>query len=86
MANSDDHKPAHLQLADAGYEVFIGNNRGTEYSRKHRQFLADGPTEDKYWDYAWTDLAKDVEASIESAEAWLYIASVKLMSRRLAVA
>ncbi len=29
-------------------------------------------------------LAKDVEASIESAMAWLSIASVKLMSRRLA--
>jgi transposase len=28
-------------------------------------------------------LAKDVEASIESAMAWLYIASVKLISRRL---
>jgi transposase len=28
--------------------------------------------------------AKDVEAGIESAMAWLYIASVKLMSRRLA--
>ena len=40
--------------------------------------------------FAWLNrnrrLAKDVEASIESAEAWLYIASVKLMSRRLAVA
>jgi transposase len=29
-------------------------------------------------------LAKDVEATIESAVTWLYIASVKLMSRRLA--
>lgn len=29
-------------------------------------------------------LAKDFEASIESAVTWLYIASVKLMSRRLA--
>ncbi len=29
-------------------------------------------------------LAKDFEATIESAEAWLYVASVKLMSRRLA--
>jgi transposase len=29
-------------------------------------------------------LAKDVEATIASATAWLYIASVKLMSRRLA--
>ena len=40
--------------------------------------------------FAWLNrnrrLAKDVEASIESAEVWLYIASVKLMSRRLATA
>ena len=40
--------------------------------------------------FAWLNrnrrLAKDVEASIESAEAWLYIASVKLMSRRIAAA
>jgi transposase len=38
--------------------------------------------------FAWLNrnrrLAKDVEASIESAVTWLYIASVKLMSRRLA--
>ena len=31
-------------------------------------------------------LAKDVEAMIESSVTWLYIASVKLMSRRLAAA
>jgi transposase len=31
-------------------------------------------------------LAKDVEATTESSVTWLYIASVKLMSRRLAVA
>jgi len=29
-------------------------------------------------------LAKDFEATIESAQAWLIIASVKLLSRRLA--
>ena len=29
-------------------------------------------------------LAKDFEATIESAQAWLFIASVKLLSRRLA--
>ena len=38
--------------------------------------------------FAWLNrnrrLAKDVEATIESAVTWLYIASVKLMSRRLA--
>jgi transposase len=40
--------------------------------------------------FAWLNrnrrLAKDFEATIESAVTWLYIASVKLMSRRLAPA
>ena len=37
--------------------------------------------------FAWLNrnrrMAKDIEATIESAVTWLYIASVKLMSRRL---
>jgi transposase len=40
--------------------------------------------------FAWLNrnrrLAKDVEATVESSVTWLYIASVKLMSRRLAPA
>jgi transposase len=40
--------------------------------------------------FAWLNrnrrLAKDVERTIESSVTWLYIASVKLMSRRLAAA
>ena len=40
--------------------------------------------------FAWLNrnrrLAKDVEATIESAVTWLYVASVKLMFRRLAAA
>ena len=40
--------------------------------------------------FAWLNrnrrLAEDVEATIESAQTWLYIASVKLMKRRLAAA
>lgn len=40
--------------------------------------------------FAWLNrnrrLAKDVEATLESSVTWLYIASVKLMSRRLAAA
>jgi hypothetical protein len=39
--------------------------------------------------FAWLNrnrrLAKDVERTIESAVTWLYVASVKLMSRRLAM-
>ena len=40
--------------------------------------------------FAWLNrnrrLAKDFEATIASATTWLYVASVKLMSRRLATA
>jgi transposase len=40
--------------------------------------------------FAWLNrnprLAKDVETTIASATTWLYITSVKLMSRRLAAA
>ncbi len=40
--------------------------------------------------FAWLNrnrrLTKNFEATIQSATAWLYIASVKLMSRRLAIA
>jgi transposase len=40
--------------------------------------------------FAWLNrnrrLAKDFEAMIESATAWLFLASVKLLSRRLAIA
>jgi len=29
------HSPA-FQLVNAGYNVFLGNNRGNKYSRKHK--------------------------------------------------
>lgn len=28
-------KPFQLQLYDQGYDIWLGNNRGTEYSRQH---------------------------------------------------
>lgn len=50
-------------LADAGYDVWLGNARGTHMSREHAWLNADDP---KYWDYSWQDVGQiDLPASID---------------------
>lgn len=44
-----------LKLAEAGYDVYLGNNRGTWYSQKHTTY--DSTTDqEQYWDYTWADM------------------------------
>ena len=33
--------PMHLQLADRGYDVYIGSNRGTKYCQEHETLTVD---------------------------------------------
>ncbi|THH09245.1 hypothetical protein EW145_g2160 [Phellinidium pouzarii] len=52
-----------LVLADAGYDVWLGNNRGNKYSRKH---TTRHPHETAFWDfgideYAWHDIPDSIE-------------------------
>ena len=49
-----DQVPYHLQLADAGYDVWLSNNRGTWYSQEHVEY--DAAVDMDYWMYTWADM------------------------------
>lgn len=50
-------------LADAGYDVWMGNARGNVYSQKHIRLKVDDPI---FWDFSWHEMAiYDVPASID---------------------
>ena len=44
-----------LQLAEAGYDVWVGNNRGTDYSQEHSSLL---PTDAEFWNFTWETMGK----------------------------
>lgn len=44
-----------LVLSNAGYDVWLGNNRGNKYSHKH---IHKKPTNEDFWDYSLDDLAR----------------------------
>lgn len=46
-------KPLPLKLADKGYRVFMGNNRGTKFSAKN--FQESDRTSEAYWNFDFTD-------------------------------
>jgi len=61
-------QPFHLKLVDAGYDVWIGNNRGTMYSWGHTTLNA--ATDPEYWDWTWADMGLyDDTANIKAIKA-----------------
>ena len=45
--------PMQLQLVDAGFDVWMGNNRGSPYSLKHNKYTTD---DEKYWAWSWAEM------------------------------
>ena len=55
--------PFQLKLVDEGYDIWMGNNRGTEYSQGHKTL---NTTDDDYWRWTWVEMGKyDVISNVK---------------------
>ena len=54
--------PLPLQLYDEGFDVWLGNNRGTGYSQVHESLSSD---QKEFWQYDWAEMGRyDTPANI----------------------
>ena len=61
-ANDEDLAPAFI-LADAGYDVWLANNRGTRYGQAH---LSLDPKSKEFWSFDWEQMGLyDIPANID---------------------
>ncbi|XP_056635225.1 lipase 3-like [Diorhabda sublineata] len=57
-------KSLPLRLADEGYDVWVGNNRGNSWGRQHKTLNPD--TDEEFWDFSLDELALyDVSSTID---------------------
>ena len=58
-------RPGYI-LADAGYDVWLGNYRGNTYSRNHTYLNPDAWLNHHFWDFTWDEMAKyDIPSMVE---------------------
>ena len=48
-----DSRPIAIQALDAGWDVWLGNKRGTRFSSKHDRLKINDP---RYWNFDWSEM------------------------------
>lgn len=68
IVNYPEVAPA-FQLVRAGYDVWLGNQRGTKYSLSHKTL---NPRKDKaYWEFSYTEMGDfDATAQVDFVRSY----------------
>lgn len=64
LMHGEDLSPA-FWLANQGYDVWLGNNRGNKYSKEHKTL---DPNKKEFWQFSFTELYHDVKANVDYIE------------------
>lgn len=63
VINGDD-KTLTYMLANQGFDVWLGNTRGSRFSREHLTLTAD---QEEFWDWSFQEMGEfDVPANIKT--------------------
>lgn len=58
LANSEEQSLSYI-LANAGFDVWFGNNRGNRYGRHHETLDPDSKTDSSFWEFTWDEMASE---------------------------
>ena len=71
--DGDESKPLPILLYEAGYDVWLANNRGVTYSLEHEHLTHDDSyLGHKYWDFSFAEIGRyDIPAMVHKVKTEL---------------